>query len=317
MTGVVVLLALIAGLAAFAVPKVCQHNQAVVLGSLIERYAFAHVGAEEADGSIFDIGNPEASAREIAAELGGKDCAYGRACPNHCPIGGIFSVTFEQTGDGDAVFMVKCSRHGDGMTDRLTMAELTALLEGLRDYWRERVGGGAPEGRAVAAGRNARFPAAVSALLKEASGRSGSLPAEAEHASQLLERLADLQSGGNEAGDPTGAISLSSMMPRDFPSFLGALRGLVPADAAEFRETEAALERISAGKAGEEAPPPQQAGTAESGGNALAQFLDGLLGDLVPAVRGPASAMPEMNGTAGDGAAENGITWREPGRKEH
>lgn len=117
---IVMVLVLLGILAAVAVPKyfdlqeeaaakMCMHNRAVVLESLTNRSALAHIENNE---EIFDHSKGQEMSEQITAELGGDNCAYGNACPRHCPSGGIFEVKYSTGSDDNIYFEVKCTKHG-------------------------------------------------------------------------------------------------------------------------------------------------------------------------------------------------------------
>lgn len=117
---IVMVLVLLGILSAVAVPKyfdlqeeaaakVCLHNRAEVLESLVYRSALARI---EDDKNIFDNSDGQALSEKVAAEMGGDNCTYGAACSRHCPSEGVFRVTYSKNSDDDVVFEVSCSKHG-------------------------------------------------------------------------------------------------------------------------------------------------------------------------------------------------------------
>lgn len=258
---VVLLLGLIAGLAAFAIPKVCQHNQAVVVESLVQRYALAHMGVKNNGKLAFDLNDPERMAQEITAEIGGDGCGYGQPCSNHCPIGGVYAVKLERTSTGDMSFSITCSRHGLGASDFLSTKELTALLTYLSEYWSSESG--------------------------QKAARENGLPlddTDRANSALLYARLAELSEGKlSEMAQTPKAISIG--IPKDFASFMNLFSGLFDGEKAHFtaQEISQMLDRLEKAEDRKNVTPREISTDNQPNpdGSAASKFFNGVIEGLI------------------------------------
>lgn len=286
---VVILLALIAGLAAFAVPKVCQHNQTVVVEGLVQRYAFAFMGVEEDGKLLFDAKSPERMAQEIAAELGGDGCVYGESCRNHCPIGGVFEVKVDNTAAGDTTFSVSCSRHGQGAENFLSAKELTALLQYLKEYWTSEKGRKVARENGIEIGDTDRLNSAL-----------------------LYAKLAELHEGKTPEGARMSS-ELSSLMPKDFSAFWELLTGVFGEKKPRSveQETRALLEHLGEGNSKESPASTQSEGTTHLDRNEVSNFIEGVTRNLLPKIKLQAVLAEADNAVS----LEQEMTWKDEAPK--